>query len=79
MDEDPTVTFVIAMFRNKYFDLTNTLSIISNALGQLRMHHVYAHRGNPPQILQRKDRETLRRIEFRREMAMAYAPREVIR
>jgi len=73
--EPRTSALVIEMFHNKVFDLTRALSLFSNAWGQVRTYHVYGHRRNPLQPLQRKDRDALRRIEFNREMAMAYAQR----
>ena len=75
IDEPTTATSVVEMFRNKMFDLTKALCLFSNAWTQVRMHHAYGHKGNPSHMLQRKDREAVRRIEFNRAMAMAYAQR----
>jgi len=67
---------VIEMFRTKIFDWTRTLSYVSNAWNLVKAHNVYAYNtAKPVRLLERKDREALRRIEFRREMAIAYTPR----
>jgi hypothetical protein len=63
------------MFRTKIFDWTRTLCYVSNAWNLVKAHNVYAHKTKPLKLLERKDREALRRIEFRREMAIAYTPR----
>jgi len=66
---------VIEMFRTKIFDWTRTLCLMSNVWTQVKAHNVYAHKPRPLHLLERKDREAVSRIEFRREMAIAYAPR----
>jgi len=48
---------------------------ISNAWNQVKARNVYTHTTKPLRLLERKDREALRQIEFRREMAIAYTPR----
>lgn len=63
------------MFRTKIFDWTKTLCLVSNAWNHVQAHNVYAHKTKPLKLLERKDREALSRIEFRREMAIAYTPR----
>ena len=75
IDEIEQTPSVIEMFRTKIFDWTRTLCYVSNALNQVKTHTVYAHKAKPLKLLERNDREALRRIEFRREMAIAYAPR----
>jgi hypothetical protein len=66
---------VIDMFRTKIFDWTRTLCYVSNAWNHVKPHNIYAHKTKPLKLLGRKDREALRRIEFGREMAIAYTPR----
>jgi len=67
---------VIEMFRTKLLDWTRALCYVSNAMNLVKAHNVYAHKTpKPVKLLDRKDREALRRIEFRREMAIAYTPR----
>ena len=75
IDEIAEETSVIEMFRTKIFDWTRTLCYVSNAWNHVKAHNVYAHKTKPLKLLERKDREALRRIEFRREMAIAYTPR----
>jgi len=65
----------IEMFRSKIFDWSRTLSVLSNAWSQAKGYHLYAHNPKPAKLFLAKDRKAMRRIDFSREMAMAYTPR----